>query len=330
MKLATLSFRSFFPLCFLLFSVNKLSAQTQPVPFDLSSGDFHFNSWDSLATAGTYPEGMIFQFVPANRIAPFYNDSSSDYSCPYNMTKRPRIIGYLAKGIGFQTTSSSQYNDCNSGAAVNRFMGTALLALNTVNRNNIRVSWKSETLLPGDGNGTPATPRIWNLRLQFRIGSSGDFTDLPGPVEFVAGLATGDSVTIGPTLLPLVCNGKPLVQLRWIYFESSAGSGGTRPRIRLDDISVQSDYAVGLPEDPLAEISIYPNPAGKEFFIHYPSVREGLIRIMDQPGKLLMELPFNGETSRFDCSSLPSGLYLVQITSRDSMISQVSKLIIRK
>lgn len=111
-------------------------------------------------------------------------------------------------------------------------MGAALLALNSTNRSNIRVQFKSETLIPGDGNGTPATPRIWNLRLQYRNGTSGDFTYVPGPIEFVA----GSRIVIppqGPVTLPAACNNKAVVQLRWIYFESAAGSGGTRPRLKV-------------------------------------------------------------------------------------------------
>jgi hypothetical protein len=303
--------------------------QTLPMPFNLSAGTFHFTSWDSLSSAGTYPESMIFQFVPSNHTAPFYDDSASDFSCPYNMSKRPRIIGYMSKGVGFLTTSNSQYNDCNSGAANQRFIGTALLSLKAEGRTNIRVQWTSETLIPGDGNGTPSTPRIWNLRLQYRVGTSGNFADVPGPIEFVSGTTTGDALTLGPTALPAVCNNKPIVQLRWIYFESSAGSAGTRPRLRLDDINVLSDPYVGIDETRIAKFEIYPNPAQGEFFIHSPSTKEGKIRIINSIGKVLREVPYNLEDSRYDCSGLTAGVYFIQLTDAGDKSSTIQKLIIR-
>jgi len=308
---------------------SKTMAQTNPLPYNLATGTYHFTSWDSISPAGTFPENMIFQFVPQNHIGPFYSDSASDYNCGYDMTKRPRVNGYMDKGVGILTTSSSQYNDCNSGSASQRYMGTALLSLNSAGRANIKVQWKSETLVPGDGNGSPTTPRIWNLRLQYRLGTSGNFTDIPGPVEFVSGLSTGDSITIGPTTLPNECNNAPVVQLRWIYFESSAGSGGTRPRLRLDDIAVQSDSYVGLDNFASARLEVFPNPAHEEFFIHCASIREGKIRITDNIGNVIREMPFNAADNKYDCAGLSAGLYFVNISDNYSGFSKVSKLVIR-
>lgn len=313
---------------FLLYS-GIVAGQTQPVPFDLSSGNYTFSAWDSLNSPGTFPANMIFQFVPSNRTSVVYNDSASDYSCPYNLSKRPRIIGYMGQGIGFQTTSSSQYNDCSSGAADKRFMGSALLSLKTLNRSNIRVSWKSETLIPGDGNGTPETPRIWNLRLQYRIGTSGDFTDVPGPVEFIASTVSGDSLTLGPNVIPAECNNKAVVQLRWLYFESSPGSGGTRPRLRLDDIFVNSESSVGMVDYSTPSFSIVPNPASTSFVLKDIPFMEGRLRVLDFSGLMVMETKFNDRNPSVDCSSLHSGLYLVQLSDALTGKIATSELIIR-
>lgn len=310
----------------ILISLNGKS-QTQPVPYALSGGSFSFTSWDSLAIAGTYPAHMIFQYVPSNRIGVFYNDSATDFSCAYNLSKRPRVIGYMSKGIGFVTTSSSQYNDCNSGTADHRFMGAALLALNSTNRSNIRVQFKSETLIPGDGNGTPATPRIWNLRLQYRNGTSGDFTDVPGPIEFVAGTTSGDSTTIGPVTLPAACNNKAVVQLRWIYFESAAGSGGTRPRLRLDDILVQSDALVGLDEPVSSTFKVFPNPVADHFSLSISDAFSGRILISNLMGQALLEMPYDSNTNFYSCSELTSGVYIIQIQDENGRIRGVSRIV---
>ncbi|NVO21182.1 MAG: T9SS type A sorting domain-containing protein [Bacteroidetes bacterium] len=312
-----------------LFLNTETKAQTYPSPYNLSLGSYHFTSWDSLSAAGTYPSNMIFQFVPSNHIAPFYDDSATDFSCPYNMSKRPRVNGYMYKGIGFVTTSNSQYNDCSSGTASKRFMGAALLSLNTSARSSISVQWKSETMVPGDGNGSPSTPRIWNLRLQYRVGSSGNFTDVPGPVEFVAGTTTGDSLTLGPTVLPSECNNKSVVQVRWIYFESSAGSGGTRPRLRLDDIEVQSASFLGLEPFTAQGCELFPNPARSEFFIHNSQVKNGSVDIMNELGKIIRTESLDNENNRYSCSDLSSGIYLVRVTDNMTRSTKVMKLIIK-
>ncbi|MBK7172433.1 MAG: T9SS type A sorting domain-containing protein [Bacteroidales bacterium] len=306
-------------------AASSLIAQTNPTPYSLSSGNYQFKQWDSLAVTGTYPANMVFQYVPSNRLGPFYNDSASDYSCPYNMSKRPRINGYMSKGIGILTTSSSQYNDCNSGTAEKRFMGSILLALNATNRANIKVQWKSETLVPGDGNGTPATPRIWNLRLQYRLGSSGNFQDVPGPVEFVASINTGDSAIIGPVTLPADCNNKPLVQLRWIYFESSAGSGGTRPRLRFDDLTIASDAWVGLEEPNAFKAQLFPNPTDHFFYFRSNSQHWDYLTVSDATGRNMLESEFTD--GPIDCSYLQNGLYFIRIYSSTSQLLGTYKLL---
>jgi hypothetical protein len=315
---------------FLLFQNPGISAQTLPVPFQLSSGNFQFNYWDSLNMPGTYPANMIFQFVPSNQLAPYYHDSTNDFSCSYNLTKRPRFIGYGNKGVAFLTTSNSQYNDCNSGASDHRFVGNALLALNSTNRTNIRVQWKSETLIPGDGNGIATEARVMRLRLQYRIGSTGQFTDVPGPVEFTSGMLSGDSLSFGPTVLPAECTNKPVIQLRWIYFETYAGNGGTRPRLRLDDILVQSDAQVGYPELTVDHFDIVPNPANENFNITGNLTFESRISIFDSRGYQVQESLFRNSSQTFDCSKLNPGIYIVRFTDMRTGYSVSKKLLIRR
>ena len=310
----------------------SVAGQTNPTPFDLNTGSYEFNSWDSLNAAGTYPQNMVFQYVAANQTAAFYTEASSDYTCPYNGTKRPRIIGLVNHGIDLITTSSSQYNDCVSGTASSRFIGAVLLSLNTTERNNVNVSFKSETVVPGDGNGTASNPRVWKLRLQYRVGNTGVFSDVPGPVEFISSLASGDSAVLGPVVLPLECNNQPEVQLRWIYFEWVAGAGGSRPQLRLDDIEVTSDQTVGLKEDQANSgkmFSIFPNPAHAQFTLNTKSDSKGTIMVIDQVGRLVMLKNFDRNTAVFNCSNLPKGVYVVKVTDVSSGQSKTNKLLIQ-
>jgi len=316
----------------ILVSGNYVKGQSNPTPFNLSVGAYEFSSWDSLSPTGTFPESMIFHYVAANQLAPFYTDAASDYDCAYHKSKRPRINGLMSQGIGFTTTSSSQYNDCDAGAADNRFMGTALLSLNASDRNNIRLRWKSETTVPGDGNGVTSDPRVWKLRLQYRVGNSGLFTDMPGPVEFTSSTSTGDSVQFGPLTLPAACNNKPVVQLRWIYFESAAGAGGSRPQLRLDDIEVTSDQTVGINENQASAndmYSIFPNPAHYQFTLKANTNVEGYIEVTDQVGRQVIQSTFSQALTTFDCSALTKGVYFVKVTDPSKGTLITKKLLIQ-
>jgi hypothetical protein len=309
-----------------------LKGQSNPIPFDLSAEPYEFSAWDSLSPKGTFPESMVFHYVAANQTAPFYTDANSDYDCAYHKSKRPRINGLMNQGIGIVTTSSSQYNDCDAGAADNRFMGAVILALNATERNNIRMRWKSETVTPGDGNGVPTDPRVWNLRLQYRLGNSGLFNDFPGSVEFISSTATGDSVQFGPLTLPSVCNNQPVIQLRWIYFESSAGVGGSRPQLRLDDIEVTSDQTVGIIENQTTAdgaFTIFPNPAHGQFSLKAELNNEGSIIVNDQLGRQVMLQTFNQPLTTFDCSALPKGIYFVKVTYMPDGQFSTKKLLIQ-
>lgn len=316
----------------LLFAGKGVKGQSNPTPFNLSAGSYEFTSWDSLSPIGTFPESMIFHYVAANQLAPFYNDGASDYDCAYHKSKRPRVNGLMNYGIGLVTTSSSQYNDCDAGAADSRFIGAVLLALNATDRNNIRLRWKGETTIPGDGNGIPSDPRVWKLRLQYRIGSSGLFTDMPGPVEFTSSTSTGDSVKFGPITLPATCNNQAIVQLRWIYFESAAGAGGSRPQLRIDDVEVTSDHTVGIADlRPTTDelFSVFPNPAHNQFTLQANTNIEGSIVLTDQVGRQVLQENFNQTSTTFDCSYLPKGVYFIKITDSDKGLVSTKKLMIR-
>lgn len=309
-----------------------VKGQSNPIPYNLSAGPYEFSAWDSLSPKGTFPESMVFHYVAANQLAPFYNDAASDYDCSYHKSKRPRINGLMNYGIGFTTTSSSQYNDCDAGAADNRFIGAALLSLNASERTNISMRWKSETTVPGDGNGVTSDPRVWKLRIQYRVGNNGLFTDIPGPIEFTSSTSSGDSMQFGSFALPATCNDQPIVQLRWIYFESSAGAGGSRPQLRLDDIEIASDQTVGLTENQASVdelFTIFPNPAHTQFAVKVNTNAEGFMQVTDQVGRQVMQETFSQNLTTFDCSNLPRGVYFVKITDSYTGLFLTKKLMIQ-
>lgn len=201
--------------------------QTLPSAFDLSSGNYSFTSWAASSTAGTYPSNMYFHRT-GTQDPGLAVEMTTNYTTAYNLTSGTRINGMDADGITFVNTGTSG----NLGAAV--------VGLNTTGRTNIQVSWLGGTHTQTDNN------RVYAIRLQYRIGA-GSWTDVSGPVEYSSsGQTVGHTTSFGPTTLPAGCENQATVYLRWKYY-SISGSGGTRPRLRLDEISVTSSGSAATP-----------------------------------------------------------------------------------
>jgi len=209
-------------------------SQTNPVPYSLSGGDFTFTEWASTSATGTFPASMAFHFTndPTSVSYDAYANGTEDYNCSYAATARCRFNGIDNGGISIIATSGAQYNDCISGTVSStRFTGAAVVALDATGRQNIEVSFTGATLLAGDGT----VPREFVLRLQYRYDGGSGFTawqDVPGPVQYVSD-TTGNA-------MPAELDNIGTIQLRWLYFQTALNSGGTRPRLRLDEITITS------------------------------------------------------------------------------------------
>ncbi|MCX7767857.1 MAG: T9SS type A sorting domain-containing protein [Flavobacteriales bacterium] len=228
---------------------------TNPTPFNLSGGNWTLTGWRSNAPALHYPgngangtgAGEVSGAANAHMVfhqtvqpePPGYNHLSpgtKDWNCAYNLTSRSRIMGLGTNGFSFLGTSDARDNFCNaSGTNPNNYVGGALLALNTTGRSNIQVTWTGRTMSVAGGS----PPRIFTIQLQYRIGNTGNFTDVPGS-SYTMNNTAGHSAVVGPVTLPAVCNNQCLVQLRWIYYQSSSTGTGTRPELAVDDITVSS------------------------------------------------------------------------------------------
>ena len=217
----------------LLATLSQLNAQTNPTPYDLNLGSYTFTQWLNTSTAGTYPPNMVFHMT-ANIDDPAEQVASGDYNCAYNLTSGARVTGQGTSGFSFINTGTLV---CNCS-----YVGSAVLALNTTNRAQINVTWTSQTIFSGQ--------RPYGVRLQYRIGSTGTWLNVVRAGQFVeymaplntSGAATAQTIT---TALPTDCENKPLVQLRWVYYQRPVFSSGARPQIQVDDITVSSNSQVG-------------------------------------------------------------------------------------
>ena len=201
-----------------------------PAPHDLAAGPYAFSRWEGFQPAGTYPPGMLFLRTASN--APPDPTLSAEFTnwwvLPYDRTSRCRIQGLGEDGFSFLNTSDPQIDDGG-------YLGAAILALKTVGLTNLLVTWRGGTVMPGG--------RAYAVRLQYRLGAAGAFTDLlePNgrPVEYLGNPVAGHCAVLGPTPLPAALSGEPYVQLRWKYHFLS-GVSGTRDHLRVDDIMVTS------------------------------------------------------------------------------------------
>jgi len=216
--------------------VNTSYSQTNPSPYDLSLGDYTLNTWAATSAAGTYPPSMYFhRTANGSAVDPGLTvEFTTNYTLAYNLTGGVRINGLDDQGFGIVNTS----------ATTNGLLGGLVLSLNCSGRSNVQVSWLGGTLTQGDG---VPVPREYAIRLQYRVGTSAAWADVPGPIEYTsAGKTNGHTQTLSTTL-PIDVNNQPEVQLRWKYYSAASNNGGQRPRLRLDDISVTSTSASGTP-----------------------------------------------------------------------------------
>jgi hypothetical protein len=228
-----------FVLFFAFICVNSAKSQlTYPTPFDLSTGNYAFTEWSSTNPAGTYPTSMIFH-RSSTQDPLLSTEMTTNYTLAYNLTSGSRINGLGTNGVSFVNTGT------------NGNLGAAVLALNTINRTNIQVTWTG-----GFVKIAGTTSREYRIILQYKIGDSGNFqnvTDQNGnPVEYVYNeyvnhpnptILPPNSRTFTVTLPPEV-EDQPVVYLRWKYYFLGSGSGN-RPELRIDDIYVQSESSVG-------------------------------------------------------------------------------------
>jgi hypothetical protein len=199
----------------------------------LRLGQVRFNYWSANEPEDTYPEHFLFlqgsvpdpgltdtlehaYFIPHDD---YHADDQTTIGYPYNNTGRTRINGLWDNGISFINTGRD------------RDLGGALAAVDTIGLDSANVSWLAGTML--------ANQRPYAIRLQYRIGHSGPFSDVlvEGlPVEYIA-QTDYHTQTFGPITLPAELMNEPYVQLLWRYYHLS-GTLGTRAQLRLDDIRI--------------------------------------------------------------------------------------------
>lgn len=302
---------------------------SEPELFSLAEEDYLFEDFSAETPRGQYPEAM--RFVYMNESDPTLDSEIEDYTTgSYNLSSRTRINGLGEAGFSFINTSNPDGNPGYPGGK----LGGAILYLNTEDRSNIEVEWNAGTLEPNS--------RIYNIRLQYRVGSEGVFKNVLDesgePIEYERNEEIGHEELIGPVVLPSEVEDQPHVEVLWRYYFTGLRvdeESGQRSQLHISEISVTSkplDY-VENPDPPDPDPVVpnafklyqnYPNPFHPTSTIQYdlPKDQHVKLEVYSVSGQYIKtvidrSVQAGRHTVMFDASSLASGVYLYRITTNE-------------
>lgn len=204
----------------------------------LANADYILNEWSPSEAAGVYPSNMAFYWSNDPGVAEFdpAQQGAGLYDCGYNLPSRSRVNGLAGDGFSFINTGSPQFNNCSSGAAdAGRYVGSAVLALNTQGVTYARAEWTASTVVRNFRN--------YILALQFSSTIGGPFTDFGVETQYIVDAAY-DEVQAPQQFsfdLPVGLLDQPVVYLRWVYYQLNDEVGGARPEIALDNILITTE-----------------------------------------------------------------------------------------
>ncbi len=204
----------------MLFSATTSLGQSNPTPFSLAGGSF---SLTSVAAGSTYPSNVQGWTTGTNNI------TSLPTAAPGADQALVAAGGAGVSGLSNLTTNG--FNFLSTSSSPNQQVGEIVVALNATGRASLLVSW-----LAADNIATAT--RVMSMAMQYRLGTSGAFTNVGSTTYTTSGTSQLASQTFTNVALPGACDNQPVVQVRWVYWEVS-GAGG-RDAIRLDEISVSS------------------------------------------------------------------------------------------
>ena len=306
--------KKFLFLPFSIFVLVQSFAQTSPTPYNLSSGTYTFTNWDSINAAGTYPGNMMFHTL-GNQNPTETTPANGDWACAYQSLNGCWIKGRATDGVAFRNIGNSQTSSCLTNGSGSVYVGDATVALNTTNCENINVSWIGRMLNSFNYSDSAPITRFYGIACQFRIGTTGDFYNVPGSYLFKCNL---DSVTYKPigatdsltTILPDSCNNQPVVEIRWIYHQLAENSGGPRPILGLDEINITRDFVTNITtkNNAVKTLNVYPNP------IHQGKLtlnKAASFMVLDIIGHTVSNLSYAKE---INIDHLANGVYFIKTT----------------
>ncbi len=291
-----------------------------PEPFTISSDTYRFREWPANADPGTYPDNMAFVYMDEpepdakTQVDGFTNGA-------YNLDSRTRIMGLGDGGFAFINTSNLDGNPGYPG----RRLGGAILALDTRGADELYTMFTAGTVLPNS--------RIYNIRLQYRLGNEGPFNDVEDesghPVEYHRNEIAGHTREFGPLELPEYLLNQPYVQLLWRYYYTGhriTEDSGQRSKMNISDILVSVEKPTDSDNtDPAATEELvlnqnYPNPFNNatEITFELPESAHTTLRVYAITGEQVATLVDEQRNAgvhqvSFEANNLSSGVFIYRL-----------------
>lgn len=302
-----------------------------PKPHILREGSYQFDEWPASHLQAEYPDHMGFVYMDEDDPG-LSADIAGFTTGIYNLDSRTRINGLDSDGFAFINTANE-----NVGYPATR-LGGAILGINTRRIRNIEVQWEGLTIRPNS--------RVYNLRLQYRIGDKGIFKDVLDedgrPVEYNRNSEPGHRMQTGPIRLPTEAEDRAYVQLFWRYYHTGvqiSEESGQRSKMAVSNISVEGlkimdeELESLYPQD-VAIFQNYPNPFNESTIVSFELPEDADIRleIYDMLGRRVEIMvnefrPAGGYHVRWDASGHASGIYMIRIETGKHVETRLMTLV---
>jgi len=246
-------------------------------------------------------------------------DTVQNGTNPLNLTRTIRV-----EGAGPITMTNGQNSGDYACTATNWNDGMDVknwnIKFKTTGYDHVKISSKQRA---GGNNGGPK-----DFKLQYKIGSSGNWADIPGGTvtlanDWISGIVTNLD-------LPAECqNQSGSVYVRWIMTSNSDVLGGNVSASgisKIDDIIVTGILLTGTDEkEPVQIVKSFPNPSSSFFTINLVDEASEL-EIYNSNGQSVYKSVPENKIVRIE-NSFPSGLYFIKVTSKGkvSFIKQIVK-----
>lgn len=169
-----------------------------------------------------------------------------------------------------------------------------------------------------------------DFKLQYRLGSAGDWTDVTGGNITVANdWTTG---VLNRLALPSECDNQASLFIRWVMTSNLDINGAeliSAGKAKIDNVIIESDVVLALDNLNLLEnkIKMFPNPCVNYFEIETINPLRN-IKLYSVSGSKVYDVDLNTNTHRVITSDLKEGIYIVVLTFENSNRKETKSIVI--
>jgi hypothetical protein len=193
----------------------------------------------------------------------------------------------------------------------------------TTNYQNIRVRYNLRDL---DANADDAIQRF---ALQFRAGTTGDYTNVPaGFVADATTVNTDTQVTAIDAVLPAAANNQASVDIRVLTYNAL----GSDENVGVDDIQITGDFANASEGTPQGGLSMaVANPVRGTTTVRFTTEAAGTLALYDALGRRVATLAESAaagtHTASLSAAGLAPGVYLLRLDAGGEVLTQTVSVV---